>query len=80
MSGTTFSAAGICRELDRLATSGKGLDELLTRAVDLLHEAHPRFHWTGIYELFPDETLRLGGGVLEERFEEHGDLDQRTED
>ena len=60
MSGTTFSAAGICQELERLAASGKGLDELLSRAVDLLHEAHPRFHWTGIYELFPDNTLRLG--------------------
>lgn len=60
MSGTTFSGAEICHELDRLAASGTSLDELLSRAVDLLHEAHPRFHWTGIYELFPDNTLRLG--------------------
>jgi L-methionine (R)-S-oxide reductase len=25
-----------------------------------VHELDPRFHWTGIYELFPDNTLRLG--------------------
>ena len=60
MSGTTFSGTGICQELSRLAATGTGLDGLLSRAVDLLHESHPRFHWTGIYELFPDNTLRLG--------------------
>jgi len=60
MSGTTFSGAEICRQLDDLAASAPTLDELLSRAVDLLHEAHPLFHWTGIYELFPDNTLRLG--------------------
>jgi L-methionine (R)-S-oxide reductase len=60
MSGTTFSGAEICQQLDRLAASGTSFDELLSRAVDLLHEAHARFHWTGIYELFPDDTLRLG--------------------
>jgi len=60
MSGTTFSGTEICQELDRLAASGMNLDDLLSRAVGLLHEAHPRFHWTGIYELFPDNTLRLG--------------------
>ena len=60
MSGTTFSGEDICRKLDRLVASGTRLDELLSQAVDLLHEAHPRFHWTGIYELYPDATLRLG--------------------
>jgi L-methionine (R)-S-oxide reductase len=60
MSGITISGTEICRQLDRLAASGSALDELLSRAVDLLHEAHARFHWTGIYELFPDNTLRLG--------------------
>jgi len=60
MSGTTFSGAEICRQLDRLAASGASLDELLSEAVDLLHQAHRRFHWTGIYELFPDDILRLG--------------------
>jgi GAF domain-containing protein len=28
--------------------------------VELLHAADARFHWTGIYELFPDNILRLG--------------------
>jgi GAF domain-containing protein len=28
--------------------------------VELLHQSNPRFHWTGIYELFPDNYLRLG--------------------
>lgn len=60
MSGTTFSGTAICRELGRLAASGASLDDVLSRAVELLHEAHPLFHWTGIYELFPDDTLRLG--------------------
>jgi len=60
MSGTTFSGAEICQQLDRLVASGASLDELLSEAVDLLHEAHTRFHWTGIYELFPDDMLRLG--------------------
>lgn len=60
MSGMTFSGTEICRQLDRVAASGASLDELLSTAVDLLHEAHPRFHWTGIYELFPDDILRLG--------------------
>lgn len=60
MSGTTFSGTEICQQLDRLAASGASLDDLLSEAVDLLHEAHVRFHWTGIYELFPDDVLRLG--------------------
>jgi GAF domain-containing protein len=43
-----------------LAASGVGFDAILSSAVDRMHEANPRFHWTGIYELFPDNTLRLG--------------------
>jgi L-methionine (R)-S-oxide reductase len=60
MSGTTVSGAEICQKLDELVASGVGFDSLLSSAVDLLHNANPRFHWTGIYELFPDNTLRLG--------------------
>src|SRR5438046_3215122 len=29
-------------------------------AVQGLHDLDERFHWTGIYELFPDSVLRLG--------------------
>jgi L-methionine (R)-S-oxide reductase len=50
----------ICRELDRLKESGAPLEAILECAVRRLHESHPKFHWTGIYELFPDDVLRLG--------------------
>jgi L-methionine (R)-S-oxide reductase len=60
MSGPTLSGTRICQHLEQLAASGVSFDALLASAVDQLHEANPRFHWTGIYELFPDNTLRLG--------------------
>jgi GAF domain-containing protein len=50
----------ICRKLESLAAQGVGLPALREAAVRLLHEACERFHWTGIYDLFPDDTLRLG--------------------
>ncbi len=50
----------ICRELDRLRRGGADFETLLGKAVSLLHESNPRYHWTGIYELFPDHYLRLG--------------------
>jgi len=36
------------------------LEQVLRRAVEEVHASNPRFHWTGIYELFPDKVLRLG--------------------
>lgn len=50
----------ICQELEKLLAKGIGLDQLLSRAVEYLHNSNPHFHWTGIYELFPDNVLRLG--------------------
>ncbi len=50
----------ICRELDGLEKAGADFHRLQVRAVELLHEADRRFDWTGIYELFPDNALRLG--------------------
>jgi len=50
----------IIAELDRLQKSGAPFEDLLKAAVHGLHELDPRFHWTGIYELFPDNVLRLG--------------------
>ena len=50
----------ICQELDRMQTDGADLHQLQLRAVELLHDAHQQFDWTGIYELFPDDALRLG--------------------
>src|SRR5262245_31772190 len=52
-----MTAEGICAELDRLKSSGQSLESLLASAVRMLHESNPRFHWTGIYELFPDGVL-----------------------
>jgi GAF domain-containing protein len=50
----------IIAELDRLQKSGAAFEDLLKAAVHGLHELDDRFHWTGIYELFPDNVLRLG--------------------
>jgi GAF domain-containing protein len=50
----------ICQKLNQLQKKGATFHELLTRAVEFLHHSNPRFHWTGIYELFPDNVLRLG--------------------
>jgi GAF domain-containing protein len=50
----------ICIRLEQWRVAGVGFESLLSNAVRLLHESNPRFHWTGIYELFPDQVLRLG--------------------
>jgi L-methionine (R)-S-oxide reductase len=55
-----MDAKQIRTDLDELAGGGAELEDLLTKAVELVHESNPRFHWTGIYELFPDNVLRLG--------------------
>lgn len=51
---------GICEELGRLRDEGATFQAILTRAVERLHASSDAFHWTGIYELFPDRVLRLG--------------------
>jgi len=53
-------AESICKALDAERRGGASLESLLESAVRHLHESDPKFHWTGIYELFPDEVLRLG--------------------
>lgn len=50
----------ICVELSRKRDSGAGFEAILRSSVELLHASDPRFHWTGIYELYPDNVLRLG--------------------
>ena len=50
----------ICKELEQLRRSGGTFEAILERAVHSLHESHPKFHWTGIYELFAGDVLRLG--------------------
>ena len=50
----------IITDLEKLRASGAPFEEILESAVRGLHEMDERFHWTGIYELFPDNVLRLG--------------------
>jgi L-methionine (R)-S-oxide reductase len=46
--------------LESMREQGATFDQILDAAVRGLHETDPRFHWTGVYELFPDNMLRLG--------------------
>ncbi|HEU4940112.1 MAG TPA: GAF domain-containing protein [Candidatus Eisenbacteria bacterium] len=46
--------------LTDMAAGGEGLERLLEAAVEGLSKTDPRFDWTGIYELFSDDVLRLG--------------------
>ena len=46
--------------LETMRDRGANFDQILDSAVRGLHETDPRFHWTGVYELFPDNMLRLG--------------------
>jgi len=50
----------ICRELSKFEADRDDFDQLLEEAVKIIHESNRQFHWTGIYELFPDGILRLG--------------------
>jgi L-methionine (R)-S-oxide reductase len=47
-------------DLEVQRESGAPFEDILESAVHGLHEMDARFHWTGIYELFPDNVLRLG--------------------
>lgn len=55
-----MEAETICQELDRRRSGGAPLSRLLAGAVELLHDSNAPFDWTGIYELHPDNVLRLG--------------------
>ena len=46
--------------LDEMVASGAALERLLETAVLGLSRSDPRFDWTGVYELFSDDVLRLG--------------------
>lgn len=50
----------ICLELEKKISEGMDFNSLKELAVTKIHESNELFHWTGIYELFPDNTLRLG--------------------
>ena len=55
-----MNAEDLIGRLEALAASGVEFEGLLEAAVEGVHAMNPRFHWTGIYELFPDDVLRLG--------------------
>jgi GAF domain-containing protein len=46
--------------LDALVANGASFETILDAAVKGVHQLDARFDWTGIYELFPDNILRLG--------------------
>ena len=50
----------VVANLESMIQSGADFDSILEAAVRDLHETNPRFNWTGIYELFDDQVLRLG--------------------
>src|SRR5213594_2553048 len=50
----------VIADLDKRRKLGTAFEDILQAAVHGLHELDERFHWTGIYELFPDNVLRLG--------------------
>jgi GAF domain-containing protein len=50
----------LCRRLEGMVADRTDFSAVLEAAVRGLHEVSPRFDWTGIYELFPDDVLRLG--------------------
>ncbi len=58
--GIPMTARDLIARLETLRASGAEFETLLDTAVDGVHGMNPRFHWTGIYELFPDNVLRLG--------------------
>ena len=55
-----MNESSFCDELERRRIEGSTFEESLSSAVELVHHSNPRYHWTGIYELFPDGVLRLG--------------------
>ena len=55
-----MTVAEVLARLDSLSEQGCAFEALLEAAVEGVHQLDPNFHWTGIYELFPDGVLRLG--------------------
>lgn len=50
----------LIRQLESQVERGASFETVLTAAVRGTHQLDPRFDWTGIYELYPDNVLRLG--------------------
>ena len=55
-----MSVDDLIRQLDEQVATGAPFEAVLEAAARGTHQLDPRFDWTGIYELFPDDVLRLG--------------------
>lgn len=55
-----MDAGELIQRLDRMVEDGETFESVLEAAVRGTHQLDPRFDWTGIYELYPDNILRLG--------------------
>ena len=55
-----MQVAELIGQLDAMVSRGASFEAVLEAAVRGTHLIDPRFDWTGIYELFDDQTLRLG--------------------
>jgi GAF domain-containing protein len=55
-----MDAEALIQRLDRMVEDGASFESVLEAAVGGTHQLDPRFDWTGIYELYPDNILRLG--------------------
>ena len=55
-----MQVAELIHQLDTLVACGASFEAVLEAAVRGTHQLDPRFDWTGIYELYPDDVLRLG--------------------
>lgn len=58
--GGRMDVTQLIASLEGLREEGASFDQILDAAVRGLHDTDARFHWTGVYELFPDDVLRLG--------------------
>src|SRR5438552_16049980 len=50
----------LIRQRDTQVERGASFESVLAAAVGGTHQLDPRFDWTGVYELYPDNVLRLG--------------------
>jgi L-methionine (R)-S-oxide reductase len=55
-----MQVAELIHQLDALVARDASFEAVLEAAVRGTHQLDPRFDWTGIYELYPDNVLRLG--------------------
>ncbi len=58
--GSTMAVEPLIARLTAMAAASAPFEHVLEAAVAGVHAMDRRFHWTGIYELFEDGTLRLG--------------------